>query len=90
MKLSDDEIYAIAKNALTEIDNDPPEAVFHAIKLALREFREQQKSLQELAKVAREKRNEWHEDFGVPISHTYAEFLEAIGTLINVCESAGE
>lgn len=44
--------------------------------------------LQNLAQVARAKRTAWHEDFGVPISQTYAEFLEAIGLLIEACERA--
>lgn len=82
--MTDEQIYAIVKNAFTEIDNDPPEAAFCAAKEAIRQFRER---LAELAKVARAKRTAWHEDFGVPISHTYAEFLEAIGELIEAAET---
>lgn len=33
-------------------------------------------------------RTAWHEDFGVPISESYARFLEAIGKLTDLVEAA--
>jgi hypothetical protein len=45
---------------------------------------------QELLKAAenvKAKRTEWLESFGVPISHEFAEFAEAIGALTNAAEA---
>ena len=36
-----------------------------------------------LAEKLEAARKTWHEDFGVPVSQTYANFLEAIGALID-------
>lgn len=48
------------------------------------------KTLHDLAIKARETRTVWLETHGVPISAEFADFAEAIGTLIEYCESVEE
>ena len=42
--------------------------------------------LRDLAIKARAARTAWFEAYGVPVSHTFANFADAIGELINRCE----
>lgn len=70
----------IVKRAFTEIPNDPPEAAEWAVKLALREASATSAGLVEKVKQTR---TAWLEQHGVPISHEFANFAEAVGNLCN-------